>query len=215
MYSCANWDGLCDHMRDVPWEHIFKPSVSAAASEFCKWVQIGFDVYNPHRKYHKSHSSPYFSTACAAAITQRNHFFVCTNRINFLNLKFSLNSLVIVGKGFLKLPSLHMLIKQKNLSLPRNLALGTFGKLLLLFSTKVNLLYLLYSMTQRWCLLRLITQNCLLKTFLRTLFLITQVSFYLFSFTRTNLKQQNVSVTCKLIKKVITNPDSSGSSNEL
>ena len=104
-----------------------------------------------------------------------------------------------------------MLIKQKNLSLPRNLALGTFGKLLLLFSTKVNLLYLLYSMTQRWCLLRLITQNCLLKT----LFLMTQVSFYLFSFTRTNLKQQNVSVTCKLIKKVITNPDSSGSSNEL
>ena len=98
-----------------------------------------------------------------------------------------------------------MLIKQKNLSLPRNLALGTFGELLLLFSTKVNLLYLLYSMTQRWCLLRLITQNCLLKTFLRTLFLMAQVSFYLFSFTRTNLKQQNVSVTCKLIKKVITN----------
>ena len=22
-YSCANWDGLCDHLRDVPWEHFF------------------------------------------------------------------------------------------------------------------------------------------------------------------------------------------------
>ena len=22
--SCADWDGLCDHLRDVPWEDIFK-----------------------------------------------------------------------------------------------------------------------------------------------------------------------------------------------
>ena len=21
--SCADWDGLCDHLRDVPWEDIF------------------------------------------------------------------------------------------------------------------------------------------------------------------------------------------------
>ena len=34
-----------------------------------------------------------------------------------------------------------MLLKQ-NLSLPRNLALGTFGDLLILFSTKVSLVYL-------------------------------------------------------------------------
>ena len=26
-YSCADWDGLCDHLRDVPWENIFKPVV--------------------------------------------------------------------------------------------------------------------------------------------------------------------------------------------
>ena len=50
-----------------------------------------------------------------------------------------------MAKGFLKLPNLHMLIKQKSPSLPRNLALGTFGKLLIVFSTKVDLLYLLYS----------------------------------------------------------------------
>ena len=25
-YSCADWDGLCDHLRDVPWEGIFKLS---------------------------------------------------------------------------------------------------------------------------------------------------------------------------------------------
>ena len=34
-YSHADWDGLCDHLRDVPWEDIFKSSASAAASEFC------------------------------------------------------------------------------------------------------------------------------------------------------------------------------------
>ena len=22
-YSCADWDSLCDHLRDVPWEDIF------------------------------------------------------------------------------------------------------------------------------------------------------------------------------------------------
>ena len=44
-YSCTDWDGLCDHLRDVPWDDIFKLSASAAASEFCEWVQVGIDVY--------------------------------------------------------------------------------------------------------------------------------------------------------------------------
>ena len=34
-YSCADWDGLHDHLTDVPWEDIFKLGASAAASEFC------------------------------------------------------------------------------------------------------------------------------------------------------------------------------------
>ena len=50
-YFRADWDGLLDHLRDVPWADIFKLSVSAAASEFCEWVQIGIDVYIPHHKY--------------------------------------------------------------------------------------------------------------------------------------------------------------------
>ena len=85
-YSCADWDGVCDHLRDVPWKDIFKLSASAAASEFCEWVQVGIDVYTPHRKYQvKLHSSPWFSVACASAIVHRNHFF-CAERINLLNL---------------------------------------------------------------------------------------------------------------------------------
>ena len=73
-----------------------------------------------------------------------------------------------------------MLIKQKISSFPRNLALGTFGELLIVFSTKVNVLYLHYSTARRYCVLHLIKQNCLLKTFLRTLILMTWVSLYLF-----------------------------------
>ena len=75
-YFLADWDGLCDYLRDVPWEDIFKLSASAAASAFCEWVQVGIDVYIPHRRYQvKSHSSPWFSAACVAVIIHRNHFF--------------------------------------------------------------------------------------------------------------------------------------------
>ena len=75
-YSRADWDGLCDHLRDVLWEDIFKLGASAAASEFCEWAQVGIDLYIPHRKYQvKPHSSLSFLAACAAAIIHRNHFF--------------------------------------------------------------------------------------------------------------------------------------------
>ena len=74
-YSPADWDGLHDHLRDVPWEDIFKLGASAA-SEFCEWVQVGIDVYIPHRKYQvKPHLSPWFSAACAAVMVRKNHFF--------------------------------------------------------------------------------------------------------------------------------------------
>ena len=87
-YSRADRDGLRDHLRDVPWEDIFKLRASAAASEFYECTQAGIDVYIPHRIYQvKLHSSPWFSAACTAAIVHRNHFFFCTNRINLLFLK--------------------------------------------------------------------------------------------------------------------------------
>ena len=45
-------------------------------------------VFICHHKYQvKTHLSPWFSAACAAVIVHRNHFFVCCNRINLLNLK--------------------------------------------------------------------------------------------------------------------------------
>ena len=67
---------LRDHLRDVPWDDIFKLGASAAASEFCDWVKVEIDVFTPNRKYKvKLHSSPSFSVICAAAIVHRNHLF--------------------------------------------------------------------------------------------------------------------------------------------
>ena len=75
-YSFADWDGLPDPLRDVPWDDNFKLGSSAAASEFCKWVRVGIDFCIPHRKYQvKPYSSLWFSAACTAAIVHRNHFF--------------------------------------------------------------------------------------------------------------------------------------------
>ena len=48
-YSSADWGGPHDHLRDVPWEDIFKLGASAAASGFCEWVQVGIDLYIPQK----------------------------------------------------------------------------------------------------------------------------------------------------------------------
>ena len=75
-YSRADWDSLQNHLRDVPLDDIFKLGASAADDEFCVWDQVGIDVYIPHRKYQiKSHSSLWFSAACAPVIVHRNHIF--------------------------------------------------------------------------------------------------------------------------------------------
>ena len=141
-YSRADWDGLRDHLRNVPWEDIFKLSASAAASEFCERVQVRIDVYIPHRKYQvKPHSSPWFSAACAAAIVHRNHFFRLYQQNKSSESKAKFRQASNCCKRVLEAAKLAMLLKQKSPSFPRNLALGTFGELLIVFPAKVNLYY--------------------------------------------------------------------------
>ena len=90
-----------------------------------QFLYINFNVYILHRKYQvKFHSSLRFSAVYGAALVHRNHFFICT--INLVNLKESSDRLVIVENRFLKMPNLHMLIKQKSPLLLRNLALVTW-----------------------------------------------------------------------------------------
>ena len=55
---------------------IFKLSAFAAASEFCEWVQVGIDVYIPHRKYQvKPHYLHGFQLLVLLSLVHRNHFF--------------------------------------------------------------------------------------------------------------------------------------------
>ena len=56
-------------------------------------------------------------------------------------------------------------------SIPRNLALLTFGELVIVLSTKVNLLYLLYSAAWRCCLLHVIKQICFVSVLYRIVFI--------------------------------------------
>ena len=76
---------------DFPWEDIFKLGASSAATEFCECFQVGVDVYIPHDKYQfKCHSfSIVFQLLVLLPKYRGTTFFICTNRINLLPLKWS------------------------------------------------------------------------------------------------------------------------------
>ena len=69
-YSCADWDGLCDHSRDVPWGISLHPVLLPLLVNFVSGFRLELMyIYIPHLKYQvKPPSSPWFSAACAAAI---------------------------------------------------------------------------------------------------------------------------------------------------
>ena len=100
-----------------------------------------------------------------------------------------------------------MLMKQKHLTILRILALRTFGELPIVFSTKVNLLYLLYLTVRRCFLLHLLKQSCLLNSNLDD----SRISLPAFP-CRTNLKLHNIFLTPKMVKKIIMNLDLSKAS---
>ena len=99
-----------------------------------------------------------------------------------------------------------MLIKQKSPLLPRNLALVTSGELLIVFSTKVNLLYLLFNgpevLSSASDKAKLFAENFSKNSNLDD----SGISLPVFP-SRTNLKLHNISVTSKMVKKVIMNLD--------
>ena len=113
----------------------------------------------------------------------------------------------------LKLPNLRMLLKQKSRSLPRNLALGTFCELLIVFSTKLNKSAIpplfngsevLSSASDK---AKLFAKNFSKNSNLDD----SGISLPVFP-SRTNLKLHNISITPKMVKKLITNLDSSKAS---
>ena len=148
-------------MRDVPWKDIYKLSVSAAASEFCEWFQVGIDIQIPHRKYQvKSHSFPWFSAAYVAVIVHRNHFFRLYQQNKSSESKAKFKQTSNRCKRVFKTATLPYATKAKESIISQKFGYRDFGKLPVVFSTKVNLLYLLYSTAHRCCLLHLAKQNC-------------------------------------------------------
>ena len=128
-YSAADRDGRRDYSRDGPSEEISKLGASA--------VLLLIFVNNRSSPIHL-HGFQLLLLLFKETIS-----LVHTKRVNLLHLRWSSNRQVIVSKGFLELPNLPILIKQKTVSLPRNQDQVTFGELLIVFSTKVNLLSLL------------------------------------------------------------------------
>ena len=182
-YSCVDWDILCDLLRDVTWEDIFKLGAFAPSSEFCEWVQVVIDVYIPHCKYHiKSHSSPWFSADWATAINHRNHIFCLHKQNESPEFKVNFRQAGNCCKRVLETAKLAYANKTKESITSLKLGSQDFWQIAIVFSAKVKvLLYLLYSSTQTCCLLHPIKHSCLLKPFLRTLILMIQVFLYPFS----------------------------------
>ena len=207
-YSRADWDGLRDHLRDVPWEDIFKLGLSAAASKFCEWVQVGIDVYIPHRKYQvRSHSSPWFSAACAAAIVHRNHFFHLYQREKSSDSKIKFRQASNCCKRVLETVKLAYANKTKVSITSQKLGSRDFWRIANSVPNKgksaipplFNGTEVLPSPSDK---AKLFPENFSLNSNLDD----SGVSLPVFP-SRTNLKLHNISVTSKMVGKVVMNLD--------
>ena len=212
-YSRADWDGLRYHLRDVPWEDIFKLSVSAAASEFCEWVQVGIDAYIPHRKYQvKPHSSPWFSAACAAAIVHRNHFFRLYQQNKSSKSKAKFRQASNRCKRVLEAAKLAYATKTKESITSQNLGSRDFWRIANSVLNKgkssipplFNGPEVLSSASDK---AQLFAKNFSKNSNLDD----SGISLPVFPL-RTNLKLHNISITPRMVRKVITNLDSSKAS---
>ena len=209
-YSRADCDGLCDHLRDVPWENIFKVSTSTAASEFCEWIQVGIDVYIPCRKYQvKPHSSPWFSAACAAAIVHRNHFFHLYQQNKSSESKLKFRQASNCCKRVLESAKLAYATKTKESITSQKLGSWDFWRIAnSVLNRSKSAIHPLFNGPE---VLSSVSGKAKLfaKNFSKDSNLDDSgISLPVFP-SRTNLKLHNISITPKMVKKVITNLDSS------
>ena len=212
-YSRADWDGLRDYLRDVPWEDIFKLGASAAASEFCEWVQVGIDVYIPHRKYQvKPHSSSWFSVAFAAAIVHRNLFFRLYQREKSSDSKVKFRQASYRCKRVLEAAKLAYANKTKESIISKKLSSHDFWRIANSVLNRgksalpplFNGPQVLSSASDK---AKLFAENFSLNSNLYDSGISLPVSP-----SRTNLKLHNSSVTPKMVRKLLMNLDLSKAS---
>ena len=158
----------------------------------------------------KPDSSPWLSTTCASAIIHRNHFFHFYQQ-NKSESKKSSGRLVIIAKCFLKLPNLHMVIKQESITFQKlgsrevwQIANSIHNKGKSAVPPLFTGLEVLSSASDNAKLFaKNFSQNSNLDD--------SGVSLLVFP-SRTDLKLHNISVTPKMVKKVIMDLDSSKAS---
>ena len=198
-------------MRDVLREDIFELSASAAASEFCEWGQVGINVHIPHRKYQvKPHSSPWFSAAFAAAIVHRNHFFHLHQRNKSFESRVKFRQASINRcKSVLEAARLAHANKTKETVTSQKLGPRDFRRIANSALNKGNSAIppllkgpeVLSSASDKANFFAInFSKNSNLED--------SGASFPVFP-SGTNLKLHNISVTPKIVKKFITNLDSS------
>ena len=119
-----------------------------------------------YRKYQvKPQSSPWFPAACAAAIAHRNQFFRFYQQNKSSESKAEFRQASNHCKRVLEAAKLVYANKTKESITSQKLGSRDFWRIAGSVLSKVSLLYRLYLTIQRCCLLHLIKQNCLLKTF--------------------------------------------------
>ena len=194
-------------MRDVQWDNIFKFGVSAAASEFYEWVKVGIDVYISHRKYQvKLH---WFSAACATAIVHRNHFFLLyqENKSSEPKRKFRQASnhckRVFEAAKLAYTNEIKESITSQKLGSQdfQQIANSVLNKGKSAIPSLFNNLEMLSSASDK---AKLFAKNFSKNSNLDD----SGISLPLFP-SRTNLKLHKITVTPKMVKRVITNLDSS------
>ena len=213
-YPHADWDGLHDHLRDVPWEDTIKLCSSSAASECCEYVHVGIDVYIPHRKYQvKPHSSPWFSAACAAAIVYRNHFFHLYQKDKSSDSKVKFRPACNCCKRVLEAAKFAYANKTKESITSQKLGSCDYWRIVNSALSKgksampslFSGLEVLSSASDKAKLFAMtFSENSNLDD--------SGISLPVFH-SRTNLKLHNISVTTKVVKKVIMNLDLSKASS--
>ena len=97
----------------------------------------------------KPHLSPWFSADFAATIVHRNHFFCLHQKDKSSESKVKFRQTTNSCKRIFEAAKLAFANKPKETITSQKLGSWDFGELPIVFSTKVNLLYLLCSMVQR------------------------------------------------------------------
>ena len=191
----------------------FKLGASPAAGKFCEWVRVGIDVYIPHRKYQvKPHSSPWFSASCAAAIVHRDHFFRLYQKDKSSDSKVNFRQASNRCKRVLEAAKLAYANKTKESVTSQKLGSRDFWRIANSVLDKgksaipplFNGPKVLSSASDK--------AKLFAETFSKNSNLDDSgISLPVFS-SRTNLKLHNISVTSKMVKKVIMSLDLSKAS---